>query len=185
MPKITADFKKQVKQLSRTELETVLLKFAGRDKQLWGHLYIHYINPTFGVEELLEQTQEGLVTIFEKPYRGKTETIRRIRCITASLKYVAEFAKIVKQPELEVELLLQVVEYQLSLPSKLGTHYQSYDNKVTRLIKKIIDLLDKKVHPDYHLEFAPRVNQALTYVRERVPYNTVLQKLPLHWSSEN
>jgi len=178
MPKITSDFKKQVKELSKSDLEKIVLKFAGKDKFLWGFLQVYYLNPHSGAQELFEQTQEGLLILFEKPFKGKTEAMRRTRLITACLKYIADFTKIVKQPNLEAELIMQVLDYQFSLPSKLGSHYQTYDNRIARTVKKLIDLILKKVHEDYHIEYAARVDGYLTLLHQRIPYNIIVSGLP-------
>lgn len=178
MPKITSDFKKQIKELSRSDLEKVIIKFAGKDKFLWGHLQVYYLNPLTVAQELFEQTQEGLEAIFEKPFKGKSEAMRRTRQITASMKYIADFNKIVKQPHLEAELIIQVLEHQFSLPSKLGTHYQTYDNRIARTVKKLIDLIRNKVHEDYHIEYAAKVDGFLTFLHQKIPYNIVVSALP-------
>lgn len=178
MPKITTEFKKQVSTLSRQDLEKVILKFAGRDKFLWGYLKVHYLNPEFGAQELFEETQEGLLLLFEKPFRGKTEAIRRARAITACLKYIDEFSKIVKQPHLDAQLIIQVLDHEFSLPSKLGSRYQTYDNRVARTVKKLIELIRNKVHEDYHIEYADTIEHYLDQLHNQIPYNSVVAILP-------
>lgn len=178
MPKITVEFKKQVRELSKNDLEKVILKFAGKDKFLWGYLQVYYLNPQSGAQELFEQTQEGLLNLFEKPFKGKSEAMRRTRSVTACLKYIADFTKIVKQPHLEAELIMQVIDYQFSLPSKLGSYYQTYDNRMARTVKKLIELVRNKVHEDYHLEYADKIDSYISLLRQKIPFNMVVNTLP-------
>ncbi len=176
MPRLTSETKKQIRELSRTDLENIVLKFAAKDKFLLSYLQVTYLNPEYGEADLFDETRESLEALFTKSFKGKTESMRRSRQLTACLKCIAGFTKIVRKPHLEVELLLFVLDEEFgSPPYPLSA---AYENRLARIAKKVIGLITTKVHEDYQLEYAGKVNGYLLTLHRTLPYNPVVRTLP-------
>ena len=179
MPKLTADRKKEIKALSKTDLEKIVLKCAGRDKYWYEFIYVNFLNPEYGEQDLVEDYKLELDKLSQKSFPGKYESVRLTRLLKASNVLIKQFHMIVKKPHLEVELYLHSLDIHFEIsPSRLGGHYQVYDNNIARTIKKVITMIEEKLHDDYLLEYSGKINGYLITLHRLSPFNPLVRELP-------
>jgi hypothetical protein len=63
---------------------------------------------------------------------------------------------------------MYVLEFVFSHSEKLfGTCFTAYDYKVGLLVKRLINLVETKMHPDYKIEYAKKINCYLAILHRR------------------
>ncbi len=179
MPKLTAEIKKQIKGLPKADLEQIVLKSAGRDKYWYEYIYVHFLNPGYGEQDLFEDYKLELDKLSQKSFPGRHESMRLNRLLKASNTLIRQFHQIVKKTHLEVELYLHALDFHFEIsPGHLGGRYQVYDNNVARTLKKVIAMTRDKLHDDYLLEYGGKINGYLLTLHRLAPFNPIVRELP-------
>lgn len=179
MPKLTAEIKKQIKGLSKPDLEQIALKCASRDKYWYEYIYVHFLNPEYGEQDIFEDYKLELDKLSQKSFPGRRESMRLTRLLRASNTLIRQFNRIVKKTHLEVELYLYALDIHFEIsPSHLGGQYQVYDNNIARTVKKVIALIREKLHDDYLLEYGGKINGYLLTLHRLAPFNPIVRELP-------
>jgi len=179
MPKITPEIKLQIQSLSKHELEKLVLIAAGKDKNFHDYLLINYIDKEYGEKDLFEKVKADLDILFCKSYKGFSEELQLANMISACVKRINLFSKVCKKKNLEVDLLMYVLEIPFSLTTNMfGTCFTKYDYKVGLLVKRVITLIEKKLHPDYKIEYQEKVNQYLTILHRTSKHIDFIYNMP-------
>ena len=179
MPKLSSEFKRQVKLLTAGDLEKIVLKCAGRDRFAYEFILVNFLNPEYGEEDLFESYKKELDELSRKSFAGRTESKRLSKMLKASAQLVTQFKQVVKKPHLEVELYLHLLDLQFEMiPQNLHGRYQVYDNALARVLKKVLDLVQNKLHEDYLIEYRGKINGFLLTLQRLAPYNSNVKDLP-------
>jgi len=162
MPKIDADFKEKLESISKKDLEKVIIKFASRNDEFYNYLLINYTDPESGEEDLFENAKADLSDLFNKSFRGYAVQLRLANMIKACSKRIGEFTKVCKKKKLEADLLMLVLkEIFTNYEKYLGTCFTPFDSQVGRLVKRMVTLLNSKLHPDYVIVYKENINSYL------------------------
>ena len=160
MAKLTEEFKEAIYAISKKELEKIVLKQAAKDKEFYNYLFVNYTNSKHGEQELYEQAQIELDQLMCKNYKGFSDELRLANMLAACNKRIEQFSKINKNKSLELELIMKVLELPFSLSSNMFTTcFTNYNYKVYLLLKKAINVLETKMHPDFVVQYAPILNK--------------------------
>ena len=57
MPRLSTEIKEQIKNLSKDDLQQIVLKLASKEKVAYDYLWINYLNKENGEQELFEKTK--------------------------------------------------------------------------------------------------------------------------------
>lgn len=181
MPKITTETKNQIKNLTRDELEKIVIKFAGRDKFMLGFLKVNYLDKEFGELDLFDEAISDLDALFVKSFKGRSIQLQMAKMLAASAKRIAEFSKVAKQKNREADLIIHVLEVPFSMPrGYFGTSFKAYDTQVGRLLKKLVSLVESKMHEDYRAEYQEKVNTYLSTLHRTSNHINLIYNLPTH-----
>jgi hypothetical protein len=162
MAKIDSIVKEGIANLTKPDLVKLVIKAVSTNKQLHDYVLVNYIDKANGEKELFEQAKLDLENLFSKSYRGYSRELVMANMLAACNKRIGEFAKVCKNKSLEVELIFFVLEIPFSASAKhFGTCFTKYDYQVYLLVKKAVTLVKTKLHEDYHIEFAPKLNEYL------------------------
>src|SRR5690606_6349615 len=132
-----------------------------------------------GEKDLFEQAQRDIEILFHKSYKGFSQELQLANMLAACNKRINEFAKISKDKTLEMELILQVLEIPFSFCSKcFGTCFTRYDQQVYLLVKKAMTLLNKKLHEDYRIQYAPKINEYISSLHRTSDHLDYIYALP-------
>lgn len=174
MPVPKAILKEQLQQLTKQELVNVVLKLSGKGYN-YEYLLVNYLDPEGGEQTLFEEAKEAIDLLCEKEYKGRTIQHQLAKKLNACTKRIKEFTVETKSKKLEADLILYVLELQFAQSSKIfGARFSGYDYKVALLLKKLISLVTKKLHPDYFIDYQDKINDFLLkihYTSDRI--NTV------------
>ncbi|OFX20537.1 MAG: hypothetical protein A2033_01075 [Bacteroidetes bacterium GWA2_31_9] len=179
MPKLNEDIKQKIKQLPKPELEKLVLKIASKNKEFYDYIYVTYIDQKTGEYDLFEAAKNDINLLFMKRYKGFSEELQMANMISACVKRINEFSKICKKKNLEADLLLYVLDDVFSVSSKMfGTCFTAFDNRVGLLLKRLITLVTKKLHPDFIVNYTEKINIYLTQLHSTSDHNDVIYNMP-------
>jgi hypothetical protein len=162
MPRDKAILKVQVNELSKKELVDIVLKLAGK-RYNYEYLLVNFLDKDGGEQSLFEEAKEDIDKLCLKEYKGRTIQHQLVKKLNACTKRITEFTVETRNKKLETDLVLYVLGMQFANPSKVfGARFSGYDYKVGLLLKRLINLVTKKLHPDYLIDYQDKLNEYLT-----------------------
>jgi hypothetical protein len=160
MPRLDKETIERIKKLEHNELQDIVLKLASKEKIVYDYVFANYLDKEFGEKELFETTKADLEIIFRKRHKGYSEELQKTNMLGACVKRVNEFTKISKNKIFEADLLLHILEIPFST-NMFGTCFSQYDTKVAMIVKRLMNLVTKKLHEDYRVEYEDTLNDYL------------------------
>lgn len=165
MPKLDKQTQNEIAQLSKSDLTKLVVRAASKSKEFYDFLLVNYLDTAQGEKDLFLKAKEDIKTLTKKNYRGYSEELKLANMLAACNKRINEFSKVAKNKSLEMDLIMEVLEYPFSLhPSYFGTCFTKFNYQVYLLLKKAMTLVDKKIHEDYRIEYAPKINVYLDFM---------------------
>ena len=178
MSRDKAILKAQVNEPSKKELVDIVLKLAGK-RYNYEYLLVNFLDKDGGEQTLFEEAKEGIDILFNKEYKGRTIQHQLAKRLNACTKRIGEFTVETKNKKLETDLVLYVLEMQFANPSKVfGARFSGYDYKVGLLLKRLINLVTKKLHPDYLIDYQDQLNEFLTKLHHTSDRINTIYDLP-------
>ena len=179
MPRLPAEIKEQIKNLSRKELEEIVLKSASKEQTILDYIMINFLDNETGETDLFERAKADLDIIFNKRYNGFVEQIRIAKMLPVAMKRISEFTKISKNKVLETDLILYVLIVPFSEDERIfGTCFTAFDSKVVQIVKRLITLVTTKLHPDYLADYQDTINVYLKILHQRSGFLDTVHYLP-------
>jgi hypothetical protein len=156
-----AILKEQITELTKKELVDIVLKLAVK-RYNYEFLLVNFLDKESGEQTLFEDAKEDIEKLWQKEFKGRTIQHQMVKRLNACVKRIAEFTIETKSKKLEADLVLYVLELQFAQSTKIfGARFSGYDYKVGLLLKKLISLVAKKLHPDYMIDYQDRINEFL------------------------
>lgn len=178
MPINKAILKEQLAQLSKKELAEMVLKLAGK-RYNYEFLLVNFLDKDGGELTLFEEAREDIDALCQKEYKGSTELKQLVKQLNACVKRINEFTIETKSKKLEADLVLYVLELQFENPVRVfGARVSGYDYKVGLLLKRLISLVTKKLHPDYLVDYQDRINEFLSKLHKTSNRINTIKELP-------
>jgi hypothetical protein len=184
MPVPTADFKKVIKQLSDKEKEAIILKAVRRDAELYELLSFDLL-PDVTLEVVTEETA-GRIHELMFTVTGRIFSRSISRSLRKSIKEIARFKRITKDVKAEADLhvyLLKLIFDNFS--GQFDSHYKSFFVATARLVLRTMQLVSKKLHPDYHLEYKADLDGFLHRLLNHGKSKQLSFALPGEFETEN
>lgn len=178
MPLNKVILKEQLAQLSKKELVEMVLKLAGK-RYNYEFLLVNFLDTDGGEQTLFEEAIEGIDTLTQKEFKGRTIQHQAVKRLNACNKRIAEFTVETKSKKLEADLVLYVLGLQFQQPiNAFGARVSGYDYKVGLLLKRLITLVTKKMHPDYVVDYQDKINEFLTKLHKTSNRVNTIYDLP-------
>lgn len=161
MPINKAILKEQVSELPKKELVDIVLKLAGK-RYNYEFLLVNFLDKEGGEQILFDEAKEAIEKLNQKEFKGRTIQHQLAKRLNACTKRITEFTVETKSKKLEADLVLYVLELQFAHPPKVfGARFSGYDYKVGLLLKRLINIVSKKLHPDYLIDYQDKINEFL------------------------
>lgn len=161
MPINKAILKEQVSELPKKELVDIVLKLAGK-RYNYEFLLVNFLDKEGGEQILFEEAKEAIEKLNQKEFKGRTIQHQLAKRLNACTNRIKEFTVETKSKKLEADLVLYVLELQFAHPPKVfGARFSGYDYKVGLLLKRLINIVSKKLHPDYLIDYQDKINEFL------------------------
>ena len=179
MAKVADIILSQISNLSKKDLEKLLLKAAASDKGFHDYLLINYFDKDYGEQDLFVKAKEDLEILFRKNYKGFSEELRLAEMLKACSKRINAFSKLCKNREFEADLIMHVLEIPFSLPVNMfETCFTAFNYKVVLLLKRVMNLYGKKMHEDYQIQYRSKINSYLNILHSSCSYLDYVFALP-------
>ncbi|MBN2745412.1 MAG: hypothetical protein JXR34_01685 [Bacteroidales bacterium] len=179
MPRLDIETKERIRKLKYAELQDIVLKLSSKEKSVYDYVLTNYLDKEFGEQELFETTKADLEIIFRKRYKGFSEQLQIANMLAACIKRINEFTKISKNKTFEADLLLYILEIPFSLnTSMFGTCFTQFDTKVALIVKRLINVVTKKLHEDYKIEYEETINDYLQKLHRTSNHVDTVYNLP-------
>ncbi len=179
MPRLDKETRERIRQLEPKELQEIVLKLASKEKSVYDFVVINYLDKEFGETDLFERTKAELETTFYKSHKGYSEELRLANKLAACMKKINEFTKSCSNKKLEADLLLYLLDFPFSLTSDLfGTCFTQYDTKVATILKRLISIVNNKLHEDYKADYREAINVYLNILHRYSNHIETVHCLP-------
>lgn len=179
MPRLSAETKKEIQALSRKSLEEIVMKLAAKEKSNFDFLMVNYLDKESGEKEMFEKTKVDLYVIFNKNYKGVTVQLRMVKALNACIKRITEFTEVSKNKQFEARLLVVVLNQELREANNLfGTCFSTYDTRVAIILKRLINIVTQKLHPDHRVDFEDTINGYLKVIHSKANHIDTVYDLP-------
>jgi len=180
MSRLSAERKEQIKNLSRKELEEIVLKTASKEQSVLDFITINYLDKETGEKDLFDNAKADIDSIFNKRYNGFIEQIKFVKMLPVAMKRVNEFTAVSKNKVLETDLILYVLAVPFSAGESIfGTCFNAFDSKVVQIVKRLIILVTTKLHPDYLADYQDTINSYLKILHQRSGFLDTVYHLPV------
>jgi hypothetical protein len=175
---IDTNIKEAIKNIPRQDLEKLLLKAISKNVDIKNYVLVNYVDTTYGEQDLYDKTKKELSLMFTKRYKGFVEELQYAEMLAACYKKIIEFSKVCKNKEYELKLILFVLEIPFSLHySCFETCFTNFNYRVCLLLNRAIGILQKKLHPDYKMEYEPTLKKYSDFLFKHCDYLDSVQKL--------
>jgi hypothetical protein len=178
MSRITPEIKELISKIPRKELEKLLLKAVSKDKGFLDFFIVNYLNKESGEKDLYNQAISDLDRLFLKRYKGFSEELQIANMLSACIKRINEFSKVCKNKNLEADLVVYVLGIPFANPGNFGTCFTAFDFKVGLLVKRLVNLVTKKMHEDYIIEYKDKINSYLQILHKNSYHINSIYNLP-------
>ena len=179
MAKAALVITKNISSLSKKELEKLVLIAATKDKFFHDYLLVNYFDKDSGEKDLYEEAKNDIDILVSKRYKGYAEELKMANMLGACSKRITEFSKVCKNKNLEADLILYVLEIPFSEDKVIfKTCFTALNHKVVLLTKRLINIVQVKLHPDYKIEYRNEVNNYLSILHETCNYLDYVYALP-------
>jgi len=173
-----SEIKEQLLVLPKNDLIDIIVKLAAK-KANYDFLLVNYLDKDGGGKDLFEEARLDLDSLFRKRYKGFSEQLQLANMLSACTKRINEFTEVSKNKKLEADLLLYVLEVPFSLSTNMfGTCFTQYDYRVGLIVRRLINLVTKKLHPDYLVEYKGKLNAYLAILHRTSDFNDIIYLLP-------
>lgn len=170
--------KEQLSQHPKKELVDMLLKLSGK-RFNYEFLLVNFLDKEGGEQTLFEEAKEDIDKLNQKEYKGSTIQKQAVNKLNAFIKRINEFTIETKNKKLEADLVLYVLKLQFKNPIKIfGARISGYDYKVGLLLKRLITLVTKKMHPDYLVDYQDAINEFLIKLHKTSNRIQTIKELP-------
>ena len=175
---MSPEIKQQIRLLSKQHLETILIKIASKNKEIYNYLLINYFDKGSGEMDLYHQVKKEIDYHCSKSYKAYSPELRLKKMLENCRKCIAEFSKNCKSKNLEIDLIMYVLEIPFQhTEAELGTCFTEYDNQVGMLTRRAISLLSG-IHEDYIIEYKKDLDNYLSVLHSKSNHVNLIYSLP-------
>lgn len=179
MPRLDKTTKDQIKQLDHQSLQQIVLKLTSRDKSAYEYVLVNYIDKEQGEKELFEEVKADLELIFRKQHKGFSYQLQLANMLAKCVKRINEFTKTSNNKVSEAELLMHILKVPFSLNTDMfGTCFTQFDTRVAIILKRLINIVTKKLHEDYLIEYQDTINSYLEILHRTSGHINTVYQLP-------
>lgn len=172
MPTISPAFRQAVKKLSDKEKEAIILKAARRDAELYDILR-YELQEEVTVEEVYEEAADKIHELLINA-SGRSLTKALTKALRKAMKEIARFKRITKEPKAEIDLHLYTLRLIFdNFTGQFDSYYKGFYTATARLLLRTIQLIRKKLHEDYYLEYKSELDDFLQQIHARPKHLTV------------
>jgi hypothetical protein len=179
MPRLSKEFKQAIQEIPLKELQKLVMEFASKNPEIYDFINLQYVNGNDAEDDLFENIIEKITD--EILYPGKRGIVQKnlAKAIGKSVQYINHFVKVTKNEKREAELLLNLLDDVFeNYTDELGTCWTVFDSKLAITTNRLFNLVTKKLHEDYRIEFAEPMNRFLEILQAKSNHLDYVYDMP-------
>jgi hypothetical protein len=165
MPVPSPAFKKTIQQLSEKEKEALILRAVRRDAELYDILAYELLEEVTYEQVYQQAADEIRELLFSTSGRNRGKSLTK--GLRKGVKEIARFKRVTKNPKGEIDLHVHLLQL---IFEHFTEHFEGYQKTfftaTARLTLKARQLILKKLHEDYHLEYQEPIDRFLGLLRD-------------------
>jgi len=179
MPRLSKEFKQAIKEIPVEELQKLVMQFASKNREIYDFINLQHVEGENAEEELFEETIEKISDeILFLSERGIVQK-NLAKAITKSVGYINHFVKVTKNKNREADLLRNLLDSVFeNYADELGTCWTVFDSKLAVTTNRLYNLVTKKLHKDYRVEYSDSLNRYLKILHNRSNYLDYVYNMP-------
>ncbi|UOQ67392.1 hypothetical protein [Hymenobacter volaticus] len=178
MPVPSADFKKAINRLSDKEKETLLLRAARRDAELYDTLSFELL-PDVTVETVFEESSDRIHELFAVGATGRLLNRSLTKALQKAIKEVTRARRITKDKRLEIDLNLYILRLIFdNYSGQFDSVYGGFYTATARLAARTTQLIVSNLHEDLWLEYKSDIDDFLSQLHARNKSHSLKFVLP-------
>jgi len=179
MPKLSKEFKKAIIEIPVEELQKLVIQFASKNPEIYDFINLQYVNGADAEDELFEETIEKISD--EILFLGERGIVQKnlAKAIAKSVGYINHFVKVTKNEKREAELLLNLLDDVFeNYTDELSTCWTAFDSKLAITTNRFYNLVTKKLHEDYLVEYREPLNRFLEILHSKSNHLDYVYNMP-------
>jgi hypothetical protein len=161
------------------ELAKIVIHLASKDELAYDYILLNYLDPENGKEELFEEAKRDIDEYFDHNYRGRALQTKVANMLTDCNRRIKTFAAVSKDKAMEADLMIYVLDDIFLLGEvEFGTCWAKFDHKVAMMVKRLITIVEKKLHDDLKIEYRESINGYLRILKKEAYFVPAVGKLP-------
>ncbi|UOG76193.1 hypothetical protein MTX78_06245 [Hymenobacter tibetensis] len=178
MPVPSADFKKALQRLSDKEKETLLLRAARRDAELYDTLRFELLSDVT-IEAVFEETSDRIHELFAVGATGRLLNRSLTKALQKATKEVARAKRVTKDKRLEIDLNLYILRLIFdNYTGQFDSVYGGFYTATARLAARTTQLVTTNLHEDLWLEYKEDLDDFLSQLHARNKSHSLKFVLP-------
>ncbi len=179
MPVLSKEFKLGVQKMPTKDLQKMVIKLARGNKEVYDILNIAYLGNEEAHQDFFKDTKAKVqFNLYNLSIRGPIE-----KSIASSMgkavKEINYYVKITGNKTNEADLLnFLLKEVFTEFADHLGTCWTIFDSKLGLTTKRLLNLISKKLHEDYMLDYKDDINGYLRILHRRSNHIDLIYGLP-------
>jgi hypothetical protein len=179
MPRLSKDFKTAISEIPADELQKLVLQAASKSQEIYDWINIHYVDKKEAKKQLFIETKDKAL--------GEVYGYRDHRIIQKSLakaignavKHINYYAKITNDFVGEAEVLNSILTFVFErFADDLGTCWTVFDSKLAVTTNRFYNLVTKKLHEDYRIEYHENLNRCLEILHAKSNHLDYIYNMP-------
>lgn len=179
MPKLTKEFKQAIEQIPVQKLRKLLIQAAAKNRELFDIINLQYVSGKNAEKELFQEAKDlvhGEILFFSD--RGVAQKCYA-KAISKAVAHINQYAKVTKNKPGEAALLLVLLEEVFeNYSNELGTCWTVFDSRLAITTNRLYNLVTKKLHEDYLIEYKEPLNRFLEILHSRSNHLNYIYDMP-------
>lgn len=179
MPRLSKDFKKVISEIPADELQKLVLQAASKSQEIYDWINIRYVDGQEAKNQLFKEAKDNaLGEIYAYSDRGIIQK-SLAKAIGNAVKHINYYVKITNDVVGEAELLNSILKFVFeSFADDLGTCWTVFDSKLAVTTNRLYNLVTKKLHQDYRVEYRDNLNHYLEILHSQSNYLDYIFSMP-------
>jgi hypothetical protein len=179
MPRLSNDFKQAIEEIPVRELQKLVMQAAARSQEFYDMINIQYVSGKQAEIEILEEAKDrALGELYFLDDRGVLQK-NLAKAIGKAVKHINHYVKVSGNQVGEAELLHSLLdEIFKDHSNELGTCWTVYDSKLAITTNRFYNLVAKKLHEDYLIEYKEPINEFLKTLHSKSNHLNFVYDMP-------
>jgi len=179
MARLTKEFKEAVASIPLKDLHKLVIKAASKDESFRYLIDLEYISGKTAEAEFFEETKDKIMEELSKPYRYRIPQKSITDAMGKAVSHINHFVKVAKNKPLEAKLLLILLNEVFSKNADhLGSFMTAFDSKLAITTNRLYNLVTKKLHEDYKMDYAESINGFLKILHQKSKHLDYVYNMP-------